>query len=203
MLVIGGLYPLALVASALLVPVLFVIYFLEVDLYERAPLASVAATVAWGLLVGGIVGGAARLASSAGLADTSIDALSGLPGAVALALLGACLAAIGPLSLLRHRAFNDVLDGATFGAIAGAAYGSTVAVFRAGDLLAAGLHPGGDPLAWLLRLTTIGLAQPILLAAAGGSVGAAFWLRSGRRSGIATRSARSVRRRWRSSRRSS
>lgn len=176
-LVIAGLYPVALIVAALLVPVLFVLYFIEVDLYERAPATSIAATLAWGILVGAILGGAVRLLGGDGLADSSSDLLAPLPGTVGVALLGVALAAAGPLSLIRHKAFNDVLDGATFGAIAGAAYASTFGLVRAGGLLSAGLRPGGDPLPWLIRLATLGLAQPILVAAVTGSMCGAFWLR--------------------------
>jgi hypothetical protein len=175
-LVIAGFYPIALVAATLLVPILFVLYFIEVELYRRAPLASIAATLAWGALAGAIVGGAVRLIGGAGLADRTSDSLGALPGVIGLALLGAFLAAIGPLSLIRHRAFNDVLDGATFGAISGAAYASSASLFRAGDVLSAGLRPGGDPWSWLIRLATVGVAQPVLLAAVTGSICAAFWL---------------------------
>jgi RsiW-degrading membrane proteinase PrsW (M82 family) len=176
-LVIAGLYPLGLVAAAILVPVLFVLYFIEVDLYERAPLTIMAATLAWGALIGGVLGAAGRIAGSSAAADSAPSLTAAVPGAVLLALLGAALATLGPLALIRYRAFNDVLDGATFGAISGAVYASTFAVVRASDLLGAGLRPGGDPLPWLIRLATLGLAQPILLAATVGSVCAAFWLR--------------------------
>jgi hypothetical protein len=176
-LVIAGLYPVALVAAAIVVPVLFVLYFIEVDLYERAPLAVVVATLAWGGLVGGLLGAAGRLAGSSAAAEASSNLAAGVPGAVAIALLGAALATLGPLALIRHRAFDDVLDGATFGAVSGAVFASTFGVVRASDLLGAGLRPGGDPLPWLVRLTTLGLAQPILLATVIGSVCAAFWLR--------------------------
>ena len=60
-LVIAGLYPVALVAAAIVVPILFVLYFLEVDLYERAPLAGVAATLAWGARGRARLGRLARL----------------------------------------------------------------------------------------------------------------------------------------------
>jgi len=176
-LVVAGLFPLALGGAAILVPALFVLYFIEVDLYERAPLTIIAATLAWGALIGAVLGVAARLASGSAAADTTSDLSAAVPAAIALAVLGAALATIGPLTLVRHRAFNDVLDGATFGAISGAVYASTVALVRAGDLFAAGLHPGGDPVPWLVRLATLGVAQPILLAAISGSVCAAFWLR--------------------------
>jgi hypothetical protein len=176
-LVIAGLFPLALVAAAILVPVLFVLYFIEADLYERAPLTIIAATLVWGALIGLFLGSAARLASGSAAADSTSNLAAAVPGAVVLALLGAALATIAPLALIRHRAFNDVLDGATFGAISGAVYASTAAVVRAADLLRAGLHPGGDPLPWLVRLATLGIAEPILVAATVGSVCAAFWLR--------------------------
>jgi hypothetical protein len=176
-LVLAGFYPLALVAAAVVVPVLFVLYFIEVDLYERAPLAVILATLAWGVLVGAGLGVAGRMATSSGLAEGTASLMSGVPGGIAIALLGAALATLGPLALIRHRAFDDVLDGATFGAISGAVFASTFGVVRASDLLGAGLRPGGDPLPWLVRLATLGLAQPILLATVIGSICAAFWLR--------------------------
>jgi len=176
-LVIAGFYPIALVAAAIVVPVLFVLYFIEVDLYERAPLTVIVATLAWGALVGGSLGVAGRLATGSAVAEGTTNLVAGAPGAVAMALLGAALATLGPLALMRHRAFDDVLDGATFGAISGAVFASTYGVVRASDLLGGGLRPGGDPLPWLVRLATLGLAQPILLATVIGSVCAAFWLR--------------------------
>jgi hypothetical protein len=176
-LVLAGLFPLALVGAAILVPVLFVLYFIEVDLYERAPLTVIGATLVWGTAVGVVLGVIARLASATTTADGGSDVLAAVPVAVALALGGAALATVAPLSLIRHRAFNDVLDGAMFGAISGAVVASASAVVRAADLLRAGLHPAGNPLPWLVRLATLGIAEPILVAATIGSVCAAFWLR--------------------------
>ena len=176
-LVIAGLYPVALVGAAILVPVLFVLYFVEVDLYERAPLPSIAATVIWAIASGAVVGGLARLASGPGISDAAANPVAGLSVAVVLAIAGGALAVAEPLSLIRHRAFNDTLDGATFGAISGAVYASTVAIVRAADLFRSGLRPAGDALPWLVRLATLGAAEPILVAATLGSVCAAFWLR--------------------------
>jgi hypothetical protein len=176
-LAITGFYPVALVVAAMFIPILFSLYFIEVDLYERAPLPAVAATLAWGILVGVLMGLLERAASGSGSADSGADPTQAVLATIGLALLGAALAALGPLSLMRHRAFNDVLDGATFGAIAGAAYAATAGLVRAGSLITAGLRPGGDPLPWLVRLVTLGVIQPILLAATVGAVCGAFWLR--------------------------
>jgi hypothetical protein len=176
-LVVSGFYPVALVVSALFVPILFALYFIDVDLYERAPLAGIAATLAWGILAGAVIGVIDRAVSGSGSADSGADPTISVLATVGLALLGAGLAALGPLSLIRHRAFNDVLDGATFGAIAGAAYAATSGLVRAGSLITAGLRPGGDPLPWLVRLLTLGVVEPILLAAVLGAVCGAFWLR--------------------------
>jgi rRNA maturation endonuclease Nob1 len=177
LLVIAGFYPVALVAAAILVPILFVLYFIEADLYERAPLTIIVATLAWAFAVGALLGAAVRLAGSSASVDSGASLAGAIPGAIGLALLGAALATLGPLALIRHRAFNDVLDGATFGAISGAVYASTYGVVRASDLLMGGLRPGGDPWPWLARLATLGVAQPVLLATIVGSVCAAFWLR--------------------------
>jgi hypothetical protein len=176
-LVIAGFYPVALVAAAILVPILFVLYFIEVDLYERAPLTIILATLAWGVLVGAVLGAAGRMAGSSAAVDNGSSLAAAIPGGIGTALLGAALATLGPLALIRHRAFNDVLDGATFGAISGAVYASSYGIVRASDLLMGGLRPGGDPSPWLVRLATLGIAEPVLLAALVGSVCAAFWLR--------------------------
>ena len=62
------LYPLALVAAAVAVPLLFVLYLWDVDLYEDEPLLVLAFTVAWGALAGAGLGLAAREVASQGRA---------------------------------------------------------------------------------------------------------------------------------------
>src|SRR5689334_1561938 len=55
-----GLFPLALVAAALLVPLMLVLYIWDVDVYEDEPLRVMAFTAAWGILGGIVVGVAIR-----------------------------------------------------------------------------------------------------------------------------------------------
>jgi hypothetical protein len=84
---------------------------------------------------------------------------------------------LGPLVLLRHPRFNDVLDGTTFGATAAIAFTGVEVLVQAFSFLGEGLSPNGVVLPWIVRLTTISIALPVLWAAAAGAVCGAFWLR--------------------------
>ena len=74
----------------------------------------------------------------------------------------------GPLALLRFRKFNDVLDGATFGAVAGATFVGAQILAQSIDLLTAGAQPGGDTWSWVLRILEHGVAVPLIAAGARG-----------------------------------
>src|SRR4051812_29125835 len=58
------LYPLALVAAAIAVPLLFLLYLWDVDVYEDEPLLVLAFTVTWGAVAGALLGYAAKHLSS-------------------------------------------------------------------------------------------------------------------------------------------
>ena len=87
------------------------------------------------------------------------------------------LVIIGPLALLRYRKFNDVLDGATFGAVSGATFVGAQLLAQSTALLTAGLEPGGDTWSWVLRILEHGVALPLIAAGAAGGACGAFWLR--------------------------
>ena len=83
----------------------------------------------------------------------------------------------GRFVLLRYRRFNDVLDGATFGAASAVSFvGAEVITFGV-SLLRAGAHPDGDTLPWVMRILTIAVTTPVLVMAAIAAACAAFWLR--------------------------
>ena len=175
-LTLAGLYPIALAVAAAVVPVLILVYILAVDVYEGQPVTVLAATVLWGVLMGAVfaLGTAGVVSVTPGAAPSPTNAL--LRG-VALPVLGAALALVGPLLLLRRPAFNDVLDGVTFGAAAGSAFVGTQTLVSAVGLLSGGLRPVGAAGPWLIQLLTVGVAQPILSAAVGAIVLGTVWLR--------------------------
>ena len=173
-----GLYPLALVAAAVGVPVTFLLYLWDVDLYEDEPLTVIAFTVVWGLIAGIVLGLTARHVAIQGamLASGSSSHQVVWLGVV-LPCAALLLAIAGPLVLLPYRKFNDVLDGVTFGACSAATLLAAEAITNSADFLHLGFHPAGDHGLWIARLLTLGIALPVLGAGVSGSVCGSFWLR--------------------------
>ncbi len=172
-----GLYPVAVVAAAALVPLVMVIYLYDVDLYEDEPLRVYALTFAWGALAGAALGLLLR-------ATVQVDPLGPGPDGgfillrgVVVPLLSVALMLVGPLVLLPYRRFNDVLDGASFGATSAVAFVGAQVIAQSIDLFGAGLRPGGDSLLWIARLLTHGVGLPLVAAGAVGAVCGALWLR--------------------------
>ena len=173
-----GLFPLALVASLLIVPMIMVLYVWDVDVYEDEPFHVLALTAGWGIFAGVVIGIALRivLPSDAG-AVFGLDASTVISRGVVVPLIGGLLMLIGPLILLPYRKFNDVLDGATFGAVSALAYTAALGLVGAIDLFSGGLRPSGETLPWITRLLALGVATPIIAASVIGAVAGALWLR--------------------------
>ena len=175
---IFGLYPLALVAAELIVPMVMVLYVWDVDVYEDEPFHVLALTAGWGIFAGVVIGLAVRylLPSDAGSVFGE-DAATIVTRGVVLPLVGGLLMLIGPLILLPYRKFNDVLDGATFGAVSALAYTAALGLVGAIDLFSGGLRPTGEVMPWITRLLALGVATPIIAASVIGATAGAFWLR--------------------------
>lgn len=172
------LFPVALIAAAMLLPLLVVLYLADVDVYEDEPIWAVSLTIAWGALVGvGFGALALRIAPSNvgillhGKSQYAVGNGIVLPFAGLLALL------VGPLILLRYHRFNSVLDGVTFGGAAAASFGGAQAITYGIHFLGSGLRPSGAIAPWIWRLLSLGLAIPMLTMGAAAAACAALWLR--------------------------
>lgn len=172
----SGLFPLALLAAALLVPLMMVLYVWDVDVYEDEPLRVMAFTAAWGIVAGIVVGLLIRLLPTGANilgTPTGADVLGRsvlVPLASGLAMLA------GPLILLPYKKFNDVLDGATFGATSAVSFTAALVISQGADLFTGGLRPAGDSLPWIVRLLTLGIATPLIAAGVIGAASGAWWL---------------------------
>ncbi|HUP83976.1 MAG TPA: PrsW family glutamic-type intramembrane protease [Candidatus Limnocylindria bacterium] len=171
-----GFYPIALVSAAAFVPLLFVLYLWDVDIYEDEPIGVIGATMLWGALAGvafaWLVNGLPA-PSGFGPSEISDTLISG----VGVPLLEGVLMIAGPLVLLRWRRFNDVLDGATFGAASAVSFSGAHLIVQSLPIFSAGLRPAGDPLPWVIQLLSLGVLQPVIAAGAIGALAAAIWLR--------------------------
>jgi ribosomal protein L32 len=170
--------PIAMIAAAVFLPLLTLLYLYDVNVYEAEPLRVIGLTMLWGVAVGVGVGLLTRGVTSTGAAYlTQSRGTTVVDQGILLPLLGLALTLAGPLALLRYRHFNDVLDGAAFGAAAGAAFAGAEVITYGFSILSGGLRPAGEVLHWLARLTTIAVTIPVLEMAVVGAAAGAFWLR--------------------------
>ena len=177
-LAVTRVFPVALIAAALLLPLLVVLYLVEVNVYEDEPLWAMALTIGWGTLAGvgfGLLALDITPRSSTLIVQGGSQYLVGQ--GLILPFCGLFVLLAGPLVLLRYHRFHSVLDGVTFGASAAAAYGGAEAITYGFHVLQHGLRPGGATVPWIWRLLSLGVAMPVLTMGAAAAACAALWLR--------------------------
>jgi hypothetical protein len=172
------LFPVALIAAALLLPLLVALYLIDVNAYGDEPVWALSLTMVWGA-VAGVGFGLLALAVAPSAASVIVNGTSQylLVQGLVLPFCGFFVLLLGPLILLRYQHFNAVLDGVTFGASTGAAFGGAQAITYSAHLLGAGLRPGGAVLPWVWRLLSLGLGMPIVTVGAAAAACSALWLR--------------------------
>ena len=171
-----GFFPVALVAAAVLVPLLMVLYLWVVDIYEDEPLWVYGGTMAWGAISGIVVGLFLRglpIGSSIGGPKVETILLAG----VAVPIIEGIVMLIGPLLLLTQKRFNDVLDGATFGAASAVSFAGAQLIVQSLPVLNAGLRPNTEPVTGAVQILSLAVLQPVIAAGAIGAIAAAFWLK--------------------------
>lgn len=172
------LFPLALIAAAMLLPLLVVLYLLDVNVYEDEPAWALALTLVWGAATGvgfGLL--ALDITPTAASLIVNGDSQYLVGQGLVLPFCGLFVLLGGPLVLLRYHRFNSVLDGVTFGACAAAAFGGAEALTYGFHVLSGGIRPNGAILPWIWRLLSIGFGMPILTMGAAAAACAALWLR--------------------------
>jgi RsiW-degrading membrane proteinase PrsW (M82 family) len=171
--------PLAILVAALLMPVFYLLYFFDSQLYGKEPFRILGATFALGALLGGAMGVALyRFLLShyqAGAVPTSRYVL--LTG-LALPILAQAFMLAGPLILYFTRPkFDEVLDGLAFGAASGLGFAATQSIVAAWLLVIGPFQQLGPLSSWLVPTLRIALLAPLVNAATTGLICAALWLR--------------------------
>ena len=175
---LAKLYPVALIAGAVLFPMLVVLYLVDVNVFEEQSLRVIAATLLWGLLTGAGTALIAKALSPSG-ADVFVggDRSLVLTRGVLIPVLSVVLIMVGPLALLRYPRFSTVLDGVTFGAATASAFVAAEVIVQALSALNHGLRPPGAVIPWLVQLAIIAIALPVLTMATMGAAVGAVWLK--------------------------
>ena len=175
---LAKLYPIGLIAGAVLLPTLVTLYMVDVNALEEQSPAIIGGTLLWGLITGAL---AALIAK--GLSPTGAEVF--VPGhdslvvsrGVLVPLLSVVLILLGPAALLRYPRFATVLDGATFAAASASAFVGAEVIVQALSALGHGLRPPGSVVPWLVKLATIAIALPLVTMAPMAASAGAIWLR--------------------------
>jgi RsiW-degrading membrane proteinase PrsW (M82 family) len=167
----------ATAAAVFVLPVLYLIYLYEVEVYESEPWLVIGVTMVVGALLGFLM---TRIVGGTVEAKLMNQDLAGafILGAVLTPLLGQALMLVGPLILYANRRqFHEPLDGLTFGAASALGFTLASALTQLWPLIAGPLVATGSTVDWAIRLTRAGLLVMIINASTTAIVTAAIWLR--------------------------
>ncbi len=167
----------ATVAASFVLPILYLMYLYEVEVYESEPWLVISAT----MVVGALVGFAFTYVLGGSLAARLISGDSGsafVLSAIVIPILGQGLMLAGPLFLYGfRRRFREPLDGLTFGAASALGFTLAASLTAFWPLLTGPLVASGSTLDWAVRLTRAGLLVMLINACTTSLVTAAVWLR--------------------------
>jgi hypothetical protein len=179
---IFGAMPIAVLVAAFAVPVVYVVYIYDVNLWEDEPVIvtglafaltgvlTVGFTILWTYLRGPVPYGTTTYEGSLSAAPTVGTFLL---VAVLVPIVGEVIRQIGPVLLARRPEFDDLMDGLTFGVVSGVSYSCFDTLTRHWDLLTGGLQ-GQDPGLWVSLIFLEGFVKPLIIGTASGIAVAEF-----------------------------
>ena len=166
----------ATAVAVFVLPVLYLMYLYEVEIYESEPWLVIGATMVAGALLGflftNLTGGALSHLVLTGDTETAF-VLAG----VVIPVVAQALMLAGPLFLyVTRKRFREPLDGLTFGAASALGFTLASSLTAYWPLLSGPLVATGTPVDWAARLTRAGLLVMLINACTTALVTAAVWL---------------------------
>ena len=166
----------ATIAAVFLLPVLYLLYVYEVEVYDSEPWLLIAATMVAGAILGfaftSLTGGAIS-----GLEISGDTGSSFLLAGVVIPIVAQALMLAGPLFLYFYRpGLKEPLDGLTFGAASALGFTLATMLTSMWPLLAGPLVGSGSPVDWSLRLLNSGILIMLINASTTSLVTASVWL---------------------------
>lgn len=182
---IFGALPIAVLLAAFAIPVVYIVYLYDVNLWEDEPVivtalaflltAVVGAGFLWAVRSFGqtiVPGFGTGLGGANAPWTPSIGAL--LISALLVPVVGEAIRQVGPLVLASRPEFDDLMDGLTFGIISGVAFATADTLVRHWGLLTGGWVSELDPGLWASLIFLEGFVKPLIMGTATGIACAEF-----------------------------
>ncbi|TAN33860.1 PrsW family intramembrane metalloprotease [bacterium] len=177
---LAGLITAAILVSAFLVPVLYLIYLYEAQVYRDEPAIVLGFTMGGGIIVGIVVTIFERAIynpfqySVNPLASTGINIGGLLIVGLLLPVVQEVLKPLPAFFLPKRADFPETVDGLVFGVAAGLGFSLAEALIGFSSVVTS-LPPHVAPGNWIYDLTTLAVFQPLLQGSATGMVVATIW----------------------------
>lgn len=176
---IFGALPIAVLIAAFAVPVVYIVYVYDVNLWDDQPIP---VTVLAFILTGALAAGFLSILKFTGLLAAPMPVtqvgdgvsfggttLGGILTAVILVpIVGEIIRNIGPVVLASRPKFDDLMDGVSFGIIAGVAYSAADTLVRHWPSLTGGFIEVSDPGTWASLIFLEGFVKPLIIGTATG-----------------------------------
>ena len=177
---IVGALPIAVMIAAFAVPVVYIVYLYDVNLWEDEPvtvtgaafLLTLVLSIGWTLVWVAMGGHSPVIQITAGVGGPTL--LGFLIAGVLAPVVGEIIREAGPIFLASRPKFDDLMDGLTFGVISGVAYATGDTLVKHWSLITGGFSSGNDGGAWLALLVLEGFIKPLVLGTATGIACAEF-----------------------------
>jgi RsiW-degrading membrane proteinase PrsW (M82 family) len=173
----------AIAAAAVVMPLLYLLYLYEVEVYEDEPVFVIGGTfvvgavlgLLWATVTGPVVTQVVIAAQAVGPPAGDV-----LVAGVLIPLAGQLVMLAGALLLYVTRSYDEALDGFAFGAAGALGFTFTSTLVYLFPELQQGLFSTVPPLTGALRIVQSGLLIPLISASTTGLISGALWLRRGK-----------------------
>lgn len=179
---IFGALPIAVLVAAFAIPVVYVVYLYDVNLWKDEPIPVTALafaltgvlatgfTIGWRMLAGPVLPTVGL--GNVGLGGPTVGSF--LVFALLVPIVGEAIREVGPLYLASRPRFDDLMDGLTFGVTSGVAYATFDTLVKRWDWLTGGFAGSADPGLWVSLIFLDGFVKPLIFGTATGIACAEF-----------------------------
>ncbi|MGA4669732.1 PrsW family intramembrane metalloprotease [Propionibacteriaceae bacterium Y1923] len=177
-----GWTPVALMLAAFAIPIVYIVYLYDVNLWEDAPVPVTGLAFLLTAVLGGVFTWLWVRPTPLARIDPSYDGGGPVFSATTLLIMvllvpvvGELIRQIGPVVLASRPQFDDLMDGLTFGIVSGVAYSTADTLVRHWALVEGGFNsPGVGAGTWTTLLLLEGFVKPLVIGTATGIACAEF-----------------------------